>query len=159
MAVLDEEALLATSTYIDLNPVAAKVAEVPETSKHTSIKKRVDHIKARARRRSSKRPKAGSVAGSYAAGGLEDGQWLCPIEDRRRLDSSRPGMFEGLSIGSYLLLVDYTGRLFREGKASDIGGAGRYSRSDWQQCRELAGPDGKAQERPIVRPFLRGQPG
>ena len=27
------------------------------------------------------------------------------------------GMFEGLSIGSYLLLVDYTGRLFREGKA------------------------------------------
>ena len=26
-------------------------------------------------------------------------------------------MFEGLSIGGYLLLVDYTGRLFREGKA------------------------------------------
>ena len=26
-------------------------------------------------------------------------------------------MFEGLSIGNYLLLVDYTGRLFSEGKA------------------------------------------
>ena len=26
-------------------------------------------------------------------------------------------MFEGLSIGNYLLLVDYSGRLFREGKA------------------------------------------
>jgi hypothetical protein len=26
-------------------------------------------------------------------------------------------MFDGLSIGNYLLLVDYTGRLFREGKA------------------------------------------
>jgi hypothetical protein len=33
------------------------------------------------------------------------------------IDSSREGMFEGLSLGSYLRLVDYTGRLFREGKA------------------------------------------
>jgi hypothetical protein len=40
-----------------------------------------------------------------------------PIEDRRRLDSSREGMLEGLSLGSYLLVVAYTGRLFREGKA------------------------------------------
>jgi hypothetical protein len=28
------------------------------------------------------------------------------------------GMFEGFSLGSYLLLVDYTGRLFRTGKAT-----------------------------------------
>ncbi len=27
-------------------------------------------------------------------------------------------MVEGLSLGSYLLLVDYTGRLFREGKTA-----------------------------------------
>ena len=45
VAILDEEALLAVGVYIDLNPVAAKVAEVPETSEYTSIKKRVDHIK------------------------------------------------------------------------------------------------------------------
>jgi len=44
--------------------------------------------------------------------------WLCPIEDRRRLDSAREGMLEGFSLGSYLLLVDYTGRLFRESKAA-----------------------------------------
>jgi hypothetical protein len=43
---------------------------------------------------------------------------LCPIEDRRRLDSTREGMLEGFSLGSYLLLVDYTGLLFREGKAA-----------------------------------------
>jgi hypothetical protein len=43
--------------------------------------------------------------------------WLCPIEDRRGLDSPREGMLGGLSLGSYLLLVDFTGRLFREGKA------------------------------------------
>ena len=43
---------------------------------------------------------------------------LCPIEDRSRLDSARRGMLEGFSLGSYLLLVDYTGRLFREGKVT-----------------------------------------
>src|SRR5271167_2721823 len=60
----------------------------------------------------------GSVAGSVAAAGLEESLWLCPIEDRRRLDSAREGMLEGFSLGNYLLLVDYTGRLFREGKAA-----------------------------------------
>ena len=34
-AILDEESLLATCAYIDLNPVAAGVAEVPEASDHT----------------------------------------------------------------------------------------------------------------------------
>jgi REP element-mobilizing transposase RayT len=117
VAILDEEALLATSTYIDLNPVAAKIAEVPETSEHTSIKQRVDHIKAQDATAQLEAAKGGSVAGSQAASGLEEGLWLCPIEDRRPLGSTRPGMFEGLSIGNYLLLVDYTGRLFRDGKA------------------------------------------
>ena len=30
---------------------------------------------------------------------------------------AREGMLEGFSLGNDLLLVDYTGRLFREGKA------------------------------------------
>ena len=34
------------------------------------------------------------------------------------MDSSREGMLEGFSLGSYLLLVNYTGRLFRTGKAT-----------------------------------------
>ncbi len=45
VAILDEESLLATCAYIDLNPVAAGIAEVPEASKHTSIKQRVEHVK------------------------------------------------------------------------------------------------------------------
>jgi hypothetical protein len=49
---------------------------------------------------------------------VEETHWLCPIEDRRRIDSSREGMLEGFSLGNYLVLVDYTGRLFREGNAS-----------------------------------------
>ncbi len=60
---------------------------------------------------------AHDVAGSGASVGLEETIWLCPIEDRRALDSSSEGTLEGISLGSYLLLVDYTGRLFRDGKS------------------------------------------
>jgi hypothetical protein len=118
VAVLDEESLLAVCAYIDLNPVAAGIAEVPETSKHTSVKERIDHVKAQGRTEDLKAAREGSVAGSKASATLEESHWLCPIEDRRRIDSSREGMIEGFSLGSYLVLVDYTGRLFREGKAT-----------------------------------------
>jgi hypothetical protein len=118
VAILDEESLLATCAYIDLNPVAAGTAEAPEASPHTSIKERVDHVKAQGRTEDLKAARARSVAGSYAAAGLEESHWLCPIEDRRRIDSPREGMLEGFSLGNYLLLVDYSGRLFREGKAT-----------------------------------------
>ncbi len=117
VAILDEESLLATCAYIDLNPVAAGIVEVPEASPHTSVTTRVNHVKAQGRTSDLKAAEHGSVAGSSASAGLEETIWLCPIEDRRRLDSSREGMLESISLGSYLLLIDYTGRLFREGKA------------------------------------------
>ena len=60
---------------------------------------------------------AGSLAGSQAAGNIEHDLWLCPLEDRRRKGSRREGMLEGFSLGSYLLLVDYSSRLCRQGKA------------------------------------------
>jgi REP element-mobilizing transposase RayT len=44
VAILDEESLLAACAYIDLNPVAAGIAETPEASPHTSIKERVEHV-------------------------------------------------------------------------------------------------------------------
>jgi hypothetical protein len=117
VGILDEESLLATCAYIDLNPVAAGIAEVPEVSLHTSVTTRVEHVKAEGRASDLKAAEHGSVAGSSASVGLEESIWLCPIEDRRRLDSRREGMLEGFSLGSYLVLVDYTGRLFRDGKA------------------------------------------
>ena len=145
VAILDEESLLATCAYIDLNPVAAGIAEVPEASAHTSIKQRVEHVKEQGRAEDLQAAQAGSVAGSTAAAGLEEGLWLCPVEDRRRLDSSREGMIEGFSLGNYVLLVEYTGRLFREGKAVISGElAGVFERlgsnaENWQaRLRKLA---------------------
>ena len=46
VAILDDESLLATCADVDLNPVAVGIAEVPECSPQTSIKRRVDHVKA-----------------------------------------------------------------------------------------------------------------
>jgi hypothetical protein len=74
-------------------------------------------------------PRGGSrslekVSGTFCRNGLKGAvhkRFLTPfhgLEDRRRLDSRREGMLEGFSLGSYLLLADYTGRLFREGKAA-----------------------------------------
>lgn len=125
IAILDEESLLATCAYIDLNPVAAGIAVAPETSRHTSIRQRVQHARDSGELDSLKAAARGSIAGSRSAGRLEQSHWLCPLEDRRRKDSEREGMLENFSLGSYLLLVEYTGRLCRAGKArisSEIAG-------------------------------------
>jgi hypothetical protein len=62
------------------------------------------------------------VAASQAAGNIEQEHWLIPIEDRRAhtnaaTTSDREGLLPTFSLGSYLQLVEYTGRLYREGKA------------------------------------------
>lgn len=125
IAILDEEALLVACAYIDLNPVAAGIAATPETSPHTSVKQRVDHAKEAGQLPALKAAARGSVAGSRAAGRLEERHWLCPVEDLRKKGSPREGMLENFSLGSYLLLVDWTSRLFRTGKArvsADVAG-------------------------------------
>ena len=98
--------------------MAAGIAETPEASPHTSISTRVEDIKAQGRTADLLAAQQGSVAGSKASAGIEESIWLCPIEDRSQLDSVRKGMLEGFSLGNYLVVVDYTGRLFREGKAA-----------------------------------------
>lgn len=121
-AVLDEEGVLAVCAYIDLNPVAAGIAKTPETSKHTSIRQRVAHFRQKGKLDTLKSAKQGSVAASRKIGNTEQDHWLIPFEDRRAHTNAKPvskreGMLEKFTLGNYLMLVEYTGRLFREGKA------------------------------------------
>ena len=87
--------------------------------------------------------KSGSAAGSNAAAGLEESIWLCPVEDRRKLDSSREGMLEGFSLGNYVLLVEYTGRLFRDGKAVISAELVRKSSNESAQPPKAGGPESR----------------
>ncbi len=112
------EALLSVCAYIDLNPVAAGMAAVPEKSEYTSVKARVDHMKKRGRVKDLQAARAGSVEGSRASKKLEESLWLIPIEDRRQLDSQRKGMLSSFTLGNYLMLVEYTERLLCEGKGA-----------------------------------------
>lgn len=118
IALLDDEAVLATAIYVDLNPLAAGAVSAPEQSEYTSIKSRVEHVRVKGRTKDLAAALTGSVAASRRAAKLEEDLWLCPIEDRRRIESTREGMLEGFTLGSYLLLVDATARLFRDGKVS-----------------------------------------
>ena len=122
IAVIEDEALLATCAYIDLNPIAAGIAAQPETSRYTSVRQRIRHFRQKNQLKQLKSALQGSVTASRKIGNAEQDHWLIPFEDRRphtncRPSSPREGMLEQLTLGHYLLLVEYTGRLFREGKA------------------------------------------
>ena len=94
-ALLDEAALVACMAYVDLNPVRANMEKTPETSKHTSIKTRIEVAKA-----NQAQPKD-----------------LFPFIGYEREDQP-----EGLpfKLNDYLELVDLTGRIIRDDKRGNI---------------------------------------
>ena len=117
IAILDQEALLATCVYIDLNPLAAGLVRLPEQGKFTSLAARLAWCKKRGRLAELQAACQGSVPAARRARGMEAGLWLCPLEDRRPQGEARVGLAESFSLGSYLLLVDATSRMLRPGKA------------------------------------------
>ena len=95
-ALLDERALAACLAYVDLNPIRAKMANTPETSAHTSVKRRIEAV------RNCRQPES-----------------LFPF-------AGNPGepMPSGLPfrLQDYLELVDWSGRCLREDKRGAIAG-------------------------------------
>jgi hypothetical protein len=126
IAILDEEALLTTLTYVDLNPLAAGLAKTPEASAHTSVKARVDDCRERGVLHGvTNQPKDRTRVDQN----LEDGSfWLTPLEDRRERagqrdgqraeteSRARAGIFSNVNLASYLRLLDWSARLNRPGK-------------------------------------------
>jgi hypothetical protein len=84
--------------YVDLNPIRAKMAKTPETSQHTSIKKRTAAIQ-----QSKRQPHK-----------------LLPFVGNPRQDMPQGIAF---SLQDYCELVDTTGRIIRADKAGAISSA------------------------------------
>ncbi len=116
----DEGAILACMSYVELNPVRAKVVDRPELSEFTSAYDRIV----------AKRAKEGMVAleqedfenpneeraKAFVKMDEESKQdeWLHPFEQR---DGS---MMPEIDLESYLELIDWTGRAIKEGKKGHI---------------------------------------
>jgi hypothetical protein len=117
IAILDLQALLVDCTYIDLNPLAAGITLLPENSPYTSITERVEHCWPKLTRADFDAAVRGLVVEHLPSGEAEQSHWLCPLEDRSERGAAREGMLPGLSLPKYLLLVDETARMYRDGKA------------------------------------------
>jgi hypothetical protein len=94
-ALLDEHAMLAALTYVDLNPIRAKIAKDVASSKHTSVAKRVRQLRRKqVNATSALRPLAGVVS----------------------------TLFPAIQVADYIDLADYTGRQWhraQRGRISD----------------------------------------
>lgn len=100
-ALLDEAALAACMAYVDLNPVRAAIANKPETSKHTSIRKRIRKAK---------------IVSTPNHLNQQD-KILMPFAG-----NPRKNMPHGLPfhLTDYIELVDWTGRIMRDDKRGYI---------------------------------------
>lgn len=117
IGVLDEESLLSTAVYIDLNPFAAGIGGTPEAYPHTSLSDRLGQLVPGLKWEDFRAALQGMAGQRLELAELEQGQWLCPLDDRRESGGARVGLLAGLTLPKYVLLVDYTARLRREGKA------------------------------------------
>jgi len=116
--LLDQPALIACMAYVDLNPIRAKMAATPETSRHTGVRQR---IRARQRVVATSRVAARGGDQALAASGLADRaptpNWIVPVE---RCIVGEALANKRLSTDDYLTLVDATGRVIRPGKRGAI---------------------------------------
>lgn len=117
IAVIGFEALLNVAIYIDLNPVAAGIVDVPEAAEYTSFRQRFENA--------IRSPAFNLMVDRYEDCalyekdliGIEESLWLLPIENCSDAAVAN-GMFDEVTLVQYMILVDEAGRLPRVGKAS-----------------------------------------
>lgn len=99
-AILDDQALLRTLAYVDLNPIRANMAKTPESSEHTSIRRRLKN------NRSTETSKSG----------------LLPFRPGKTalLEQEKLAITVPCSFKDYLSLLDWTGRQLKLGKRGRI---------------------------------------
>jgi hypothetical protein len=98
-ALLDEAAIAACMSYVDLNPIRARIAATPEQSDFTSIQERI---------RSWQKEQTTSDSSS-------NDSWLCPIHSNAR----RRGILQ-MTEEEYFDLVDRSGRMIHSNKRGSM---------------------------------------
>ncbi len=93
-ALLDEAALLSCMAYVDLNPVRAGMATMPEASDFTSVQERIEQ---------------------WRKGQCKS--WLKPFQIRSRQEGGIP-----FALADYFELVEWAGRSLRDDKRGAIAG-------------------------------------
>jgi len=110
-ALLTEESVLSCMAYVDLNPVRANMANTPEESDHTSIKERIS-------------PQFCLQTAIKEQIGLQClAKFQLPLKPLLKFEGNvnnkeQTGIL--FSAVDYLELVDYTGRIVKEGKRGAI---------------------------------------
>ena len=137
----DEASVLACMGYLDLNPVRAKMAETPETSEFTSAYQRILAATQAPSGHAAEAAPSGSATGittqntvvsdsvgSTAPASPTADRWLSPVELAREHShesgdcchrASNRGCVP-ISLGDYLVLLDWTGRQIVNGKRGRI---------------------------------------
>jgi len=127
-ALKNQGAVLACMQYIDLNPIRAGVAELPETSAFTSGQDRIQAREAKValeryraeRKRGEKSlketPEQKEILRKLALMSQRD-SWLSSIK-YNELESEKP--FLNMKLDDYLSLLDWTGRNIVAGKNGSI---------------------------------------
>ena len=100
-ALLDEAALIAAMAYVDLNPVRAKMVRTPEASAHTSVKRRIQQAQS-------------AHAPNHPQ---QQVKGMLPFVGNPRAEMPKGLPFK---LTDYLELVDWSGRVIREGKRGSI---------------------------------------
>ena len=135
--LVGEQALLTCSAYIDLNLIRAGKAKTPESSEYTSAYERIELRKQRKavdktghKATMERRPpgllsrwRQGCSGESYYRLSRRarlrsiavDDHWLTPIQDTKK----RRG-YLSLSLEEYLMVLDTTGRIVKDGKRGSI---------------------------------------
>ena len=114
-ALLDDAAVLSAMTYVDLNPVRAKIVTAPEAAEYVSFRQRSDRMRAR---REAPEPLA-PIAGPGAVLAISEREYLTLVDETGRLlHAGKPGVIDrmlpsivrrvGLSENAWLLQVQGT---------------------------------------------------
>jgi hypothetical protein len=109
IAILDDEALLASCVSIDLRPMVAGLATRPEDSAFTSLRLRL-RLQGASRPSGSAERKSGTTHAVTGAPGSSPDDWLCPLGSSAARDSHRTALLEGLTLDGYVHLVNWTAR-------------------------------------------------